>query len=661
MSSRRACVLSGVAAVVACVWGGVVWGQLARPAVVGAGGRVMTFPYTVPDAAGNQWMVFGNGTVQQQGAQPVFQQAGMLTVNGASAPMMRAGVAARLDEKTGEVTIENLSMGGMAVTRRVLVSKEEGTVRFVDTFRNTGGRDASVTVNYTSNFNFGLAGGRLVADPRRKDGVLGWAGATGNNRGVYVVMALPGSKLSPRINVPEGGSVVQGAFTLTVPAGKEQSLVVWLGSAEGVDKAEAVVTGVKPGKLLSGLAGDVRRTLANMATRTGLPGDLELLRGELFDVVETRTGDQLRGTIKDAGFALTTAFGRLELPGEKVAGLFVVGGQRPVMLVVTREGEVFGGTPEKEVLTLELTSGQVVRVPVGQVTRAGFRQRTGESEDGEVTGPGKPEVVLRSGQRMAIAGLPGALSVATRYGVLALPPASVASVVMRGEDSPVHVVTLTDGSRLSGLLTATSLDLTLDGAAGPAKLTVPTAAISRLSPVAPRGAEEAGGESDVPELRCAGEDVLRGVLAGDFEVETAFETVRVKGEQVRRISRPESSGSAGEGGGVAVTLWDDSVVVGRPTKAGLEVRLGSGVEVLVPFELIEGYGNPRPAPSDEMGRRVRALVAQLNDDDFKVREAAQLQLLASGRSIVPVLKEVRGSQPIEAQQRIDAIVGQLEK
>ena len=64
-------------------------------------------------------------------------------------------------------------------------------------------------------------------------------------------------------------------------------------------------------------------------------------------------------------------------------------------------------------------------------------------------------------------------------------------------------------------------------------------------------------------------------------------------------------------------------------------------------------------PADAMTERVKQIVSQLNADDFKVREEAQRQLISLGASIVPILKDLRNDQPLEAKQRIDSVLQTL--
>lgn len=651
--------------------------------------RSLVMPYNVTDAMGNGWTVYGNGIVrQQQGNQPLFSEVAVLSVNVGNAPIIRGGQnqpATKFADKSvggGEVVVEGVVYpGGVQVTRRIQIRTQDGTVRFIDSIRNTNTREQTLTVTYTTNINFGIQQGRIVNGEKNKDSVLGWSGMTNANRAVFTMWGMAGGKVMPRINYPEGSNILQVSYSLKIPAGEEVALVSYHGSADSVEKGAETIRAQKPGKLLAGVASEIQARLANAPGRARLAGGIEVLRGETTDVVETASGDVLRGTLGDASYAIQTLFGRLELPAEKVASLLTTGGVRGVeggggeggggarsrLLLVSREGEVFGGIAERDFLTVKLTSGQEVKVPLSQVSRAGYRKREGE---GESDGPGRPMLVLQGGERMAIAPPSREIAFASSYGVLRFPAASVESVQLRVEGTPVHVLSLADGTRCAGvMLSEGPLTVALDGAAGRANLSVPLSSIARYQP-STRPSDDDPAESDRPALRCKGEDVFRGMLEGGFELDTAYEAIRIRGDQVREISVADGA-EAGTEVRLQVTMWDGSVFTGRPRDATLAVRVGGGeggvggaaggVAVAVPVDLVVSYSNPRPRPSDEVAARVRELVSKLNDDDYKVRESAQQELVETGPAIVAILREVKAAQPPEAQQRIEQVLTQLEK
>src|SRR5205823_12172554 len=65
---------------------------------------------------------------------------------------------------------------------------------------------------------------------------------------------------------------------------------------------------------LSTLPPEIRRIIVNYPASQGFIGDRELLRGDVFDVVEIRGGDQMKGNLKEAAWKLATFYGDIEFP-----------------------------------------------------------------------------------------------------------------------------------------------------------------------------------------------------------------------------------------------------------------------------------------------------------------------------------------------------------
>ena len=81
----------------------------------------------------------------------------------------------------------------------------------------------------------------------------------------------------------------------------------------------------------------------------------------------------------------------------------------------------------------------------------------------------------------------------------------------------------------------------------------------------------------------------------------------------------------------------------------------------VPVALVEEYNQPRPQASGAVVESIKSLVGELNSDDWKARDAAQEKLITMGPVVISTIKQIRGAQPPEAQQRIDLVLKQLEK
>jgi hypothetical protein len=414
------------------------------------------------------------------------------------------------------------------------------------------------------------------------------------------------------------------------------------------------VNNLKESKLMSSLPAELRKIVVNFTAGQGFIGERELLRGEMFDVVEIRGGDQMRGTIKEPSYKLATFYGNVELPASRVVGLMNVGEYRPRQLLVTTDGQIFGGKLSKDTLELELTTGQTTQIPLSQITRAGYRKRADEPEEWTFD---KPFVSLRSGERVGVEMPTQPVEIVTRYGTLKLDPKSIATIVFQTEEHGVHDIYLTDGSKFAGLASSPQFEMKLRGSAeagAPEQIVrFPASAISRIQFSGPPSEPDSDSS---PSLLLMNGDLLVGGLSGELKLDTAFDTLAINGGQIRKLNRGKEGAID-----VQVTLWDQSVVSGQLQEPALTCTLESGVSVSVPVALLDEYNQPQPQPAANMIEKIKTTVGQLNSDDWKQRDKAEAELTAMGPVVESVLKQMRASQPPEAQQRIDQILANVAK
>jgi hypothetical protein len=617
-----------------------------QPGQVGLPYRMMQ-----ADAQGNGYFIYQGGWFQQQGNIPQYSEGAMMMVNGAT-PNMTNNLA-KLDAN-GELVLENMNTQhpGVTVTRRLLVDHDNGWVRIVDVFKNSTNAAVNLPVTYRTSLNYGVTSVQQIGQGGGRKSADAVVAVDGRNRGALEWFGGRGAKVAPQITAVPNNNNVMTSVTLTIPAGKEVALLHLHAPAATVDAATKIAAGIKESKLLSSLPKEIRKLVVNLGAGNLFigDGDIELLRGEAFDAAEMRGGDMLHGTLKEKSYKLNTFYGPVELPADKVISLVNIGESRPRQLLVTTDGEIFGGRLDKDTIDLELSSGQVTKLPLSQITRLGYRKRPGERDEWALD---KPMVMLRTGERIAIQPPTEDITVATRYGTLKLAPAIIASVAFQNEDNGVHEIYLTDGSRFAGLVNAPSFDLKL-GDSPDQTVKIPTSTLMKLQ-LTTKGDEDgndAGGPT--PTLKLANEDLLVGTVTGQYKLETTFDTLTLDGQQIKSIVHSRTSPLD-----VVVKLWDDTSVGGQLAEQELTCQLKSGVTMKVPVALVAEYAQPQPKPADAMTEKVKQIVSHLNADDFKVREEAQRQLISLGASIAPILKELRNDQPVEAKQRIDSVLQAL--
>lgn len=615
------------------------------------GGNV-NLPYVIQDKGGNQWMVYQGGWFRQNGNQPVYSQAAQLMVDG-NGPNMNNNLA-KIDGETGEILIENMTANNVTVTRRLKVSPDDGSMRVIDVFTAVGNADVQVNVSVMSNLNFGVQTAEMVKDPKDDDQTIAWAAMTHGNRAAMEYFGgADHAPAKPQVNWQEGNNVVQASYQITIGGGKQAAIVHVHQTAGTQQQAVDIATKLDVRKLLADVPKDLRKIIVNVRATTSLLADLELLRGDVLDVVELRNGDRVTGTLTETSFKLNAPFGPIDIAADRILGAFNVGDFKPRQLFVTTDGQIIGGTLAKETIDLSLPGGQATAIPLRQVSRVGFHKRAGEAEEISLT---QPNVVLSPGDRVAIVPPTAPLSLATRYGPISIPAVAVSSVSLQGDESPVHVVRLIDGTVLSGLLTTPEVEFQLVD--GPT-VKLPISALNAINytvPTEPGGATIPDARKDeVPVLKTLGDDALVGTLSGQLELATAFDVIKLDAAGIRGLTRPKLTSSD-----VQITTWDGATLSGQLANDSLTFNLSTGVPLTVPVSLVTSYVQPQPQPSSTMLEQIQKVVADLNAQDWKQRDLAESQLVSMGPSVAAVLKQVRANQPAEAQQRIDSVLKQIE-
>ena len=613
---------------------------------------MINLPYTSTDNQGTQWMVYQPGMLRMQGNMPVFAQAGQLILNGNQPNMMNN--QARLDEKTGELILENMQAAGLTVTRRILFNNDDAYIRVIDIIQNNQPQEQQVNVQFTTTLNFGVQTSTMVPDRKKKDQNLAWvAQVAGINKAGVDLYAGKGAKLAPILSSPPGNNMVQAMLNVTIPAGKEIAIVHVHATAANLDQGVQWVNNIKEDKLLADVPHDLRKLVVNFQPHESLLGDLEILRGDVLDTVELRSGDKFNGNLKEDAYKLDTFYGTIDLPASQIVSILNAGRFRPRQLMVTADGQIFGGHLQKQTIDLELASGQKTQIPLSQISRIGYRLRPDESDDTQNNQTLQPPYVLMtSGDRVGVEMPAGPIEVSTRYGLLELSPTVISSIAFTSDDTGVHTIFLVDGSHFTGLIMAPDFQMKLSNNGKEQVVKFPVSSLSRL--VLKNMPDDTTDPQPTVQLRK--DDVLVGTLTGDLKLDTAFDTITLNAAETRSLSHTQENSPD-----VSAVTWDGTVLSGQLEDPEVVCHLVSGVDMHVPVSLLRNYNNPQTAAPALMVDRIKAIVADLNADDWKQRDAAEKQLLAIGPGAIGTLKSLRDAQPPEAQQRIDSVLKQLDK
>jgi hypothetical protein len=612
----------------------------------------VNLPYTVGDGKGQSWIVYQPSTIQMQGNFPVYQQAATITIGGQQ-PQMQT--APRMDDKTGELVMENLQVGGFVLTRRILFDTDDGYIRVIDQIKNNTAADQQLSLQLMSYINFGVQSQQLIPDPKKGSQNIAWVATTaaGNNKAALDVYAGIGSKMVPTLESPQGNNLVQATVNMTLPANKEVAFAHFHMVVTGQDQGVQWVTNMKAAKLFADVPKEVRNEILNFRVRSSLLGDVEVLRGDVMDVVELRSGDKFNGNLLDPSFKLDTFYGTVEIPNDKVVGIINAGEFRPRQLIVTADGQIFGGHLQKPTIDLELSSGQKTQIPLAQIARVGYRHRGDEKDEAsDEQQLQAPYVLMTSGDRVGVTLPATPMTVVTRYGQLQLSPDVISSIIFNSEDSGVHTIELTDGSRFNGLATATEFDVKLNIGGKDQDVKFPVAALNRIV----FSSKSDDKDDSAPSLQLKKDDLLIGALQGDLKLDTAFDTIALHAGEIRAITHAKESPAD-----LSVTTWDGTVFSGQLEEQSVVCHLKSGVDMQIPIGLLETYSNPSATVPPMILDKIKQMVTDLNADDWKQRDTAEHQLVKIGPGVIATLKQMRDAQPPEAQQRIDSVLKQLQK
>lgn len=605
----------------------------------------VSLPHVFSDASGSNWDVQYDGSIGD-GGNDLYDGGGRLFLNNMF-QYQSPNSQATLDAARNELTFPPMMLNGLNVSRRVAVLGAQSTVRFIEILENPTGAPIKVLLRCYFNMGGTVQQSIPLVDDKHPRAPAGYAISDQNNS-VAMIGCGRGAKVQPRFNFRQNDDNVDIYYDIEVPARQTVAIVHFQLRRHSASEAADAWKQLKERDLLKNIPRDLRKKVVNFPAGDNYIGDLEILRGDVLDAVELRSRDIYRGSIMLDQFHLQTVYGPVNIPAGKVVGLINVGVYRPNTLVITTEGEVFGGRLDHDAIKLRMTSGQVTTIPLSQISRLGFRKRPGEVEEWNFEH--KAMVYLGGSQRVRVKLPAGDFNLATTSGPLRLNPSLISSIVFQGEESHVPEVRLVDGSHISALLGASSFDMTLAGLGQEQSARMPAAALLRFA-----FAPEQETSYLTPVMTLTNQDELVGTIGGTLSLQTPFDTLHIEGCQIKQLTHLKNAGDHD----VQITMWDGGTLSGRLVESHVTCLLKCGISVRVPVPLIEIYQQPLPLPSPPVIDRIKRTVHSLEANDWKTRTRAQSEILAIGPSGIAVLKELRPTAPAEAAQRIDVMLNLL--
>ena len=638
----------------------------------------------VTDASGTMWTIQQNG-ILGKGADGLITGGMVLMVNNvqfyAAKPMMSVD--------TGAFVLENTQVSiALDVTRRVRVQSKEGFVRYLDTFANPSALPAIVQVELRSNLGGRFTGvytdrGRKVAGTleKRETGVIAIP-KNATHKAAVITASTTRATVKPRV-VIQNDFQLSLHYQLEIPAGGEVSLLHAISAVATPEDTESktlspIFRKLALPRIERFLPRGMRSGIVNLRSKSGGTGIAGSLLALPLDALGVEAGKQdtlavgertrLFGKASCAGFAVSTTYGRAEIPFDQVAALVGPKDGRQGRAIL-RDGQVLVGDLEAEDLGFTLPSGTRIAIEADRLDR--LVCRAAESDNTWAT---QTAVLaeLGNGARIALTdSFP--LSVATRWGELDIPGNELLWVVPDEERAVGRRVTLADGTTFYGYLNGSAVGVPavlfdkIDGVQifpSDVRALITKSGRSRIQKSEDAdGLKSAGGETRLPPRRVtlAGQQVFAASLASQsLDVLTGGDLIQIPPSTIRSLKNvTEEFGDEDAGAVFELSLWGGSTVVGGLRASTVPVRI-RGREWLVPTSDLLEASAPAPQVSDASRTKIASLIRQLASDAWREREAATAELAEFGYLAQPVLEEVRSTtQDPEVRRRVDSILEDL--
>jgi hypothetical protein len=551
---------------------GFVTSVVAQPVGISAPAYGASNFQPINDQRGNVWIVQQSGTVDTGNRS--FQGGGMLTLSGTNFIPKRNEMS-----KDGSEYIFTGDIGRIHVVRRIKIDVATSSARFVDSFTNTGDaldtRDVLLSTSlrttgacYTET---GVSNPRTL-DPKSSGVVL--ISQFNQYPAIGVWLASPKSKERPAtINMT--GRQLQTTYKLRLAKGATVAIVhgLAIGGAQGgvalnpygpptgaplpappnpsdPKTLAAVLAPFDPKTWVRDLPADVRRSLVNFVGRGSVeatPGGaplkamLELVEQAGVDRSEGDTlvveDDQtLKGTVASGSFAVTTVFGKAELPIEQVALMIGGAGKGQIPRVYLRNGEVLVGDIAATDFALTTETGLKVDLVPELLEMLVFKASASDNQPPEGAAA---LLTTAGGDRLAVKIEPDEkLQLLTAWGPFATNLTQIEALAYEQSPQPGYRLWLENHSQLNVLLASAPLELQTTRWG---KTRLAASALrrwERLNSARPEGA--ASDDINVPHAKLAGENILVGELAErELHLSTAGGVRTIEPKQIARLERDD--------------------------------------------------------------------------------------------------------------------------
>ncbi len=538
----------------------------------------------------------------------------------------------------------NRLFSGLAVSRRVVLNRERGLIRYAEILHNPSAGAVSAMIELRTQYNGN------IGEVRSGQGRISPSELTGEETGIVITPAPsnrdrllvyglggPDSLARPAISNPSRFAL-HVRYSVTVPAGGIAILI----HAQAQPIPGDGLRQLDLEELAAGLPKTERAAIVNLASpqarepRARLLASIRQGWGEspAADTLIFEPGSRLSGTLSaPAKLGLKTAWGSFGWPLDEVAALEVTG---QVTLLHLRSGECWRGTLQAPGLSFVPSAGGGAAIALDQARP--FRcVRSGVPVPTALPAEASGWVETHEGERFALTNLKQTPAGFTSpWGAWSGDLDGIAAFAW---DDGEAWLTRRDGTHVRAFPIEDSWALTLVGGA---KIVLPLGKIRRI--VHRDGAGLTGGIS----ARLKEGETLVGEWGLDLcEVAPA----QLRTAAIRKLTRIDA--------GVRIELWDGGTIQG-PLAGGVIPLVSSGQEFRIGLTDLIEVTSRGPTLNPEDRARIQTQIAQLGSPIWAERDKASAELRRVGAQARAELEEaLRSSTEPETVHRLHQLLKEL--
>jgi hypothetical protein len=373
---------------------------------------------------------------------------------------------------------------------------------------------------------------------------------------------------------------------------------------------------------------------------------------EQRDVLVFGGETRLAGKAQCAELAVENDLGSLRIRFADAIALVGAGHPAGRPCVILRDGRVLAGKVTARDLRFESEAGPALDLIVERLDRLVLRS-------GPPTKAPRIGALLDTsdGQRLALTGKDGpALAMVTAWGPMEVPFAQLRGLTALAE-APGFCMRLADGSRLCALFRDECLEVETVSFG---KVKLSPWRVRAITPPKPDLADsetEAEPEIDQPHLVLDNGSVLVGeVREAKLHLNTPAGDLVLRPRQVRGLERVAERPGPGGQACFSAVLWNGDIAQGFLTESVLTIESGGRI-LRVPVREVARFVVPLPEVSEEVCVRVRELIAELGNSDWKKREAASEGLIKVGLAAKALVRQAASeAKDPEVRRRLQAVL-----